>query len=379
MKKLFRRPHNEILIFSDEYPPDGGGAGVVAKQLAQGLSILGRNISLLIGYNKSRGILHDPGKIFTCKRFTLVWPILYANKLFMMGVWRYRYFILNDYVAAYIAGLFFSRSMLNRSVILIHGDDGGFFFTNNSLKHRVFNYERFYRRVLKHSRYVVAASAYAKETFMEHVSVFVDPDKIGYSYMGIEPADLGVPSTGDKRTLGVPDDALLLFSAGRLVEEKGFLDMLVLFEQAQRTLPNLFWQIAGDGPLRNKLEENISRLGLQKRIRLLGYLPRNQLATYYSSADIFWLLSRRKDETFGLVYLEAAWFGCPSIALPVSGVPEAISKGVSGYFYEPGCDLSRLIQMAAQLDRSACHGHATTFLSSSFAEYINQLLPKSLP
>lgn len=367
----------DILLFSDEFPPEGGGAGIVARQLAKGLRALGRKVELLIG--ASKGSRAADAETHTCRRFTLAWPFLYGWRLLRMRAWRYRHFVLNDYIAAYLAGLWFTPAMLRRSVVLVHGADGEFFFAKSSLKHRLFGYTRCYRRTLRHCGRVVAASAYAMDTFLQHASAHVDRERVGYAYMGIDPADLGEPQGGDKAALGVPADALLLFSASRLIEEKGLLDMLALFDEARRTLPKLYWHIAGSGPLRGELEERIARLGLQDRVRLLGQLPRDRLARYYSQADVFWLLSKRKGETFGLVYTEAAWFGCPSIALRMAGVPEAIAEGVSGYFHEAGSDPARLIQMAAQLDRDACRQHARRFLSSAFAEHIHQLLSDPKP
>jgi glycosyltransferase involved in cell wall biosynthesis len=357
--------NDAILIFSDEFPPDGGGAGVVAKQLALDLRILRKDITLLVGASTNQRSADE--KLIEVTRFTFIWPFIYLIHLIKLKISRFRSIVLNDYISAYIAGLFFSKKLLARSIIIVHGNDGEFFFAYNSLKHRVFQYRFFYKRALRYCKCIIASSRYARDEFLQYTSRIIDPGKVQYAYMGINSELMGSQTLTNKADLGLPPDAILLFTASRLVEDKGLLNMLDHFMEAANADSRLYWHIAGEGPLRARLEEKIRAYGLLGRVTLLGRLDRTKIANQYGLADVFWLLSKRKAETFGLVYIEAAYYGTPSIALRYAGVPEAISEGVSGFFLDEGENLSSLIGKCLALNRNACKNFARNFLSINFA------------
>ena len=374
----------DILLFSDEYPPEGGGSGIVAMQLSKDLGKLGRNVDLLVGSsNREQKEVRD--NIHECWRFTLIWPLLYAFKLMKLRAWRYKHFILNDNVSAYLAGLLFSQAMLQRSTILVHGDDGKYFFENESKRHTIFRYRFFYKRALKYCANITAASKYARINFLKYTHNHLQPatrnqqpatSKVTYAYMGINTENFSL-SLKSREEINVPSDAIFIFSASRLTEDKGLLKMLDYFQKVRHNFTNIVWLIAGTGPLYTQLEQRITTLNLQGCVRLLGKLPRENLSNYYSNADIFWLLSDTHCETFGLVYIEAAYFGCPSIGLSNAGVPEAISEGVSGYFYDHETDLASLIKKTIALDRIECKKHAEKFQSIFFAKHIISIQDKT--
>ena len=374
MRKPTQTPQ-EILLFSDEYPPDGGGAGVVAQQLANDLRKLGQPVRLLVG--KSRKSRKPDLFRREVPRFTLVWPIFYLWNLLVLRIDRFPTIILNDYISAYISGLFFTKKALNKSIIIVHGDDGEFFFKKTSAKHKIYGYKYAYMRALKHCKLVISSSKYAREEYLNHTDNLVSPNNVTYAYMGIDPEGLGIPSLDTKTALGVQQDSILLFSATRLIEEKGLLDMLDLFQAAIKSIPNLYWHIAGEGPLKDKINAIISKNNLQDHVKLVGFLNREELSNYYQLSDIFWLLSKRKGETFGLVFIEAAWFGTPSIALRIGGVPEAIAEGISGYFYSEGEEPTEAIRKALALSREKTEQHARQFSSEKFARKLLEIVDAS--
>lgn len=359
----------EVLIFSDEYPPDGGGAGIVAKQLGKGLKALGKRVVMLVG-KSPRGRAEEEDTV-ECPRIKLFWPLAYAYALWRMRAWRIPHFVLNDYISAYVAGLFFSQAMLRRSVIIVHGNDSKFFFARKTRKHRIYQYGFFYARAVRHCKQIVCASRYAMEEYLKFGQGKVDAAKVTYAYMGLDPQDLGTPKR-TKSELGISEGGTMLFSASRLDEDKGLIDMMLLYVEALSIMPNLYWHIAGEGALRPEIEAFIQQHGLSEKVKLLGRLDRSAMADYYQSADLFWLLSKR--ETFGLVYVEAGWFGCPSLALRVAGVPEAIEEGVSGFFHVPGLGAADQFCKVMALSRDACQAHARKFESLAFAKAINAYL-----
>lgn len=98
----------------------------------------------------------------------------------------------------------------------------------------------------------------------------------------------------------------LILAIGRLHENKAF-DILV---EALAKVPDAYLWLAGDGPLRRKLEEQAKSLGIQTRIRFLGW--RNDVEALFAASDIFVCPSRY--EPLGNVVIEAWANDVPVIA-----------------------------------------------------------------
>lgn len=146
----------------------------------------------------------------------------------------------------------------------------------------------------------------------------------------------GIPDELLKQQFGkkeIHDYCLHLISAGRLVEYKNFGDVINachnVFEDNCYTL-----EIAGEGPLKNELEQLIKELHEEKAIKLSGKIPRLELQRKMFDSDLFVLISTH--ETFGLVYLEAMLQGCIVIASRFGGVDGIIQDGINGFLCEEG-------------------------------------------
>jgi len=92
--------------------------------------------------------------------------------------------------------------------------------------------------------------------------------------------------------------------------------------------------IAGDGPERAALEHQIESLRLENQVRLLGHLSREELAHYYAVADLVVLTSR--SEGIPLVLMEAMAQGKVVLAPAITGIPELVIDGQTGFLYRAG-------------------------------------------
>ncbi len=101
----------------------------------------------------------------------------------------------------------------------------------------------------------------------------------------------------------------------------------------EQGLDFLCW-IAGDGPERLPLERQISKLGMQDRIRLVGHVPRRDLAGYYREADLVVMTS--KSEGIPVVLMEAMSHRKLVLAPDITGIPELVEHQQTGFLYEPG-------------------------------------------
>lgn len=106
-----------------------------------------------------------------------------------------------------------------------------------------------------------------------------------------------------------PDDFVVLFCA-KLQPWKRPLDVLRAFAKLNR--PNALLVFAGEGSLRQQLEAEAASLGVESRVRFLGFVNQSQLPAVYTSADLMVVPSEY--EPFAVVVNEAMLCGCPVIA-----------------------------------------------------------------
>ncbi len=124
-----------------------------------------------------------------------------------------------------------------------------------------------------------------------------------------------------------------IFSIGRFVHKKGFDILIKAFKQVADKKPGIDLIIAGKGEEWQKCAHLIDELGLKERIKLHGFVERNEVIKLYNGCEFFVLPSRR--EPFGITNLEAMAAGKAMIAADVDGVPEIIRNGENGILFAP--------------------------------------------
>jgi rhamnosyl/mannosyltransferase len=108
----------------------------------------------------------------------------------------------------------------------------------------------------------------------------------------------------------------LVLAVGRLVYYKGFEYLVRAMTQVNGNL-----LIVGDGPLRGKLQDLTTQLGLGEKVHFAGNVP-GDLTPYYHAADLFALPSIARSEAFGIVQIEAMAAAKPVVNTQLdSGVP----------------------------------------------------------
>lgn len=135
-----------------------------------------------------------------------------------------------------------------------------------------------------------------------------------------------------RHELGVPAAAPLVVGLGRLVFKKGFGVLLEAWGTVLHAHPQAHLAIVGYGDLREQLEQQAARLGLQGRVHFTGQLERERAARYLAAADIFALPIVRDQGADGLpnALLEAMAAARPIVASRVAGVPDVIRDGQHG-------------------------------------------------
>jgi glycosyltransferase involved in cell wall biosynthesis len=131
---------------------------------------------------------------------------------------------------------------------------------------------------------------------------------------GIDPAA--------RAAVGLPLDAEVIGSIGRLSAEKGYDTLLRAAARLLATRPRLHVLMVGDGPLKRSLEDLARSAGLRSRVRFAGL--RNDAALLYRAFDVFCMPSHR--EGLPLALLEALASARAAVVTPVGGMPEVVGS-----------------------------------------------------
>jgi glycosyltransferase involved in cell wall biosynthesis len=143
-----------------------------------------------------------------------------------------------------------------------------------------------------------------------------------------------------------PAGVVRLGAVGRLTPQKGFDVLLDALAQLDPAL-GIQLEIAGEGKSRPELEQQIERLGLADRCRLLGHVT--DVAPVYARLDVVAIPSRY--EGFCFTAVEAALAGLPVVASRVSSLPEVTVEG-EGALLVPADDAPALAAAITRLARS---------------------------
>lgn len=142
----------------------------------------------------------------------------------------------------------------------------------------------------------------------------------------------------------------VLLSVGRLTARKGLTEFLArAYPIILEKTPETVLLIVGEDPqnaLLNKrggykqdLEELVLKIGISEKVVFVGNIPDEDLSAIYEMADlhVFPVIDIPGDiEGFGMVAVEAAHFGCPTVAFDVGGVSDAVAQNISGSLVPSG-------------------------------------------
>ena len=219
---------------------------------------------------------------------------------------------------------------------------------------------------------------------LDHLAALApSPDVVELVYHGL---DRGRFPAGVKerrpRDGSAPSDPVKILSVGRLVEKKGFDDLLGALA---RLPPSLAWtlDVVGGGALGAALRRQASDLGIAGRVRWHGALAHDRVVELFAGADLFALASRvsADGDRDGLpnVLMEAQLLGAACVATRVSAVPELIEHEVNGLLApprDPGAlagALGRAIVDPALRARLAAAGRRTVTTRFSFEDGVSKI------
>lgn len=139
-------------------------------------------------------------------------------------------------------------------------------------------------------------------------------------------------SSETRNILGIPPEATLFVTVGRMTQQKNHLLLIDSFSKVVSNASNTHLIIIGNGDLRTEIESLVSRLNLNNNISVLG--NRDDVINIMKSCDVFVMSSDW--EGHPLAILEAVACGLPVIATRVGGISEIVEEGVTGFLVQKG-------------------------------------------
>lgn len=222
------------------------------------------------------------------------------------------------------AGLFARLSSASRPYVCwSHGED---------LKAAMTSREHAWlaRRVCRNAAAMLASSHFTSRMIQ---GLGVPPERVRVIHPGVDPDRFRPDIVPSSIVSGLGATRPVLLSVGRLQRRKGHDVVIQAVAALRHDVPDISYLIAGDGAERSRLEALAAALGVSGHVHFLGSVPDSGLPALYAACDIF-LMPNRDDghdvEGFGIVFLEAAASGRPTIGGRSGGVPEAIADGETG-------------------------------------------------
>ncbi len=227
---------------------------------------------------------------------------------------------------------------LRRSPLVVHfhgpwADESRHAGTGSAL--RLFAKRRVECAVYRRATRCVVLTAAFKRVLVERYGV--SPWRVVVEPPGV---DLDRFTAGDQASardaLGLPSGGFVVCCVRRLVPRMGHDVLLDAWKQVVARVDGpAVLVIAGDGPLRSDLESRIRQDGLEDAVRLVGRVSDSELVGLYQASDINVVPSVAL-EGYGLIVLEAAACGTPSVVTRIGGLPEAVRGLDESLVVEPG-------------------------------------------
>jgi colanic acid/amylovoran biosynthesis glycosyltransferase len=172
----------------------------------------------------------------------------------------------------------------------------------------------------------------------------VDRRQVYVQRLGV---DCHLPVSHSKPKL--ENSRLIMLAVGRLHPVKNHAFLLQACRLLKSRGTGFVCLIAGDGPERPSLEKLIADLDLEREVHLLGNLTSHEVHEQYEKADVIVLTSR--SEGIPLVLMEAMAQGKIVLAPQITGIPELVVDGITGFLYRPG-SLEDFVSRAELIDQT---------------------------
>ena len=359
-----------VIIVTYEYPPLGGGGGVIFRDLAEELA---KRIDVTVLTSGRRGLAAEEqhGRLRIVRTPVMMrnadaaaslpsmlsyFPSSWWTGRRLMSEHRYDLVHTSFAIPSGPSGVLLAREFGLPHILSVHGGD--IYDPSKKLSpHRTPGLKQTVRWVMQNSDRVVAQS---KDTVQRTEGIYgardVDCIPLAVRKPEFEPRS--------REALGVPRSAKVLITVGRLVARKG-LDQLLRILVAVND-EDVLLLILGEGPLRAELEQQAQMLGLAERVRFMGFVSESEKWQLLSVSDLY--VSTTLHEGFGIVFLEGMEAGLPVLCYDKGGQADFVTNEVGSLVTvgDTGEFLDSLFEHLASPELRARKGQAARDLAREY-------------
>ncbi|GAB6886730.1 glycosyltransferase family 4 protein [Desulfothermus okinawensis JCM 13304] len=210
-------------------------------------------------------------------------------------------------------------------VVYAHGEE--FLVANSSREYKLFT-----KLILKNADLIIANSFFTEKRVLE----FFPKAKVKVFHLGVNFSDYQVPKEevlDYSNKLGIRKNSVVLLTVARMEPRKNHKLVLEVLSNLIKEGHSIEYIVIGSGEEEKRIRELAYTLGIEDRVYFLGFVSEKEKILAFNLADIYIMPSIKHGsmiEGFGIVFLEAAAAGIPSIAGNVGGQPEAVRDGETG-------------------------------------------------
>lgn len=329
-----------ILMLTSEFAPATGGIGTYAREIATAASQLGARITVVAPDYSKDSTREDESLPFRLVRFrgglhsmrNLPAKILLAqNKVRIED-----FDVIHAADWPFFIPLALARHRTQaRLLMTVHGTEIN--ETQTPFKRAAIRAAG----VFGPRTEVAANSRFTRELFRDRFAI--EEERVSAIPLGVSEFWFGPRGRRKdvRKALGIEQDKIVMVTVSRLTRRKGHHLTLTALERLPRELrQRISWLIVGpngESDYVAEVREMVEKSDCE--VHLLGSLANEQIRDIYGASDFFCLTGvpdvSGRVEGFGLVYLEAAAGGLPSVATAIGGVPDAVLSDETGLLTEP--------------------------------------------
>ncbi len=297
------------------YPPQRGGIGTVAAEYARRLKERGIDVRVFHPENtpswfRIGHVAWTPSLILRLRNADVIhlhYPFYGADLFAAFAAWVWRIpLVVTHHMCPKVSGWRTPMYVINRWCV-----------------------EPLVLRVAQ--TVFVATAEYAKAQQIRHRNLVVLP-------FGVDTKRFSVGRDNEfRRAHNIDADSTAILFVGGLDAAHNFKGVDVLLDACSLIAADTSWtlMIVGSGNRKKDFEAFAASLGIADRVRFIGSVPFEELPNAYRAADIHVLPSTNRGEAFGIVTLEAAATGIPSVVSDLPGMRTLVQHGETGLCVKP--------------------------------------------
>jgi glycosyltransferase involved in cell wall biosynthesis len=270
------------------------------------------------------------------------WPLslrtpAFASQLIGLGFWQRPNLIFSSHLNFSVPAYLLKRLMGIPYWVVAHGIEV-WDLQNSTLQ-----------TALHHADRILAVSHYTRDRLLQEQNL--DPDKVVVLPNTFDADNFQIAPKPDSllKRYGLSPQQPIILTVARLSQSeqyKGYDKILAALPQIRQAIPNVHYVLVGKGDDKLRIEQLISQYQLQDCVTLTGFVPDEELSSYYHLCDLFAMPS--KAEGFGIVYLEALACGKPTLGGNQDGAQDALCQGELGALVNPD-DIEAIAQTIIQI------------------------------